>query len=94
MHIEFSFFICLRAAGLTFAVAGAIIEPKLARIWCGGVDVAGQVTGSMPASARDPPVQVETAYTSEVGVLEVDLVSGRTETVDRDTVYNLLKGCL
>jgi hypothetical protein len=48
----------------------------------------------VPASARDPPVQVETAYTSEVGILEVDLVSGCTETVDRDTVYNLLKGCL
>jgi hypothetical protein len=46
------------------------------------------------ASTRDPPVQVETTYTREAGILEVALVLGRTGTVDCDTVCGMWTGCL
>jgi hypothetical protein len=58
IRTEFSFFICLRAAGLAFTIAGAIIELITASAETGvkssghgGVDVTGEVTGAGSASA-------------------------------------------
>jgi hypothetical protein len=101
IRVEFSFFTCLRAAGLTFTVARAIIEtvPVLVETdakdsgrW--DVDVAGQVTSVRSASTRDPPVQVETTHIREASVLEIDVMWGHTRTVDRETIFSLLIGYL
>jgi hypothetical protein len=101
IRTEFSFFICLGAAGLTFALAGTLIELVVVAAETGtkdsgrgGVDVSEWVTGVGSASTRDPLVQVETASTREANVLEVALMSGCTEVIGHDTICSLLSGCL
>jgi hypothetical protein len=85
---------------LTLALVGAIIELVAASaetvvkdLGHEGVDVNEPVVGVRSAFMRDPPVQAETAYTHEAGVLEVASVSGRTGAIDCGVVYDLLIGC-
>jgi hypothetical protein len=59
-----------------------------------GVHVDEQVAGGCSASARDPPVEVETALTHDIIVCDVSLVSCCTGAIDRDAVYSLLTECL
>jgi hypothetical protein len=86
---------------LTLALVGTIVKPVVALADAGakdsvhgGVDVDEQVTGVRSASAQDPPVQVETAYTHEASMLDIALVSGCTRAINCDVVCSLLTECL
>jgi uncharacterized protein YcfL len=89
------FFVYIKVVILIFINAAAMVELGLVSAHAhvkgsGREDI--HVDGS--ASARDPPVEFETAPTHEITVCDVALVSCRTGAIDHDDVYDLLMECL